>query len=48
MLNYAEVREESYYAQKYASIMCQGLYTTTANVCHVEGCNQGLLEVIGL
>ena len=25
MLNYAQVREESYYAQTYASIMCQGL-----------------------
>ena len=25
MLNYAQVREESYYAQNYAGIMCQGL-----------------------
>ena len=25
MLNYAQVREGSYYAQNYASIMCQGL-----------------------
>ena len=25
MLNYAQVRQESYYAQIYASIMCQGL-----------------------
>ena len=25
MLNYAQVRQESYYAQIYAGIMCQGL-----------------------
>ena len=25
MLNYAQVRYESYYAQNYAGIMCQGL-----------------------
>ena len=25
MLNYAQVRQETYYAQIYASIMCQGL-----------------------
>ena len=25
MLNYAQVREKSYYAQNYAGIMCQGL-----------------------
>ena len=27
MLNYAQVREESYYARNYAGIMCQGLTT---------------------
>ena len=29
MLNYAQVRQESYYAQNYAGIMCQGLFLTT-------------------
>ena len=27
MLNYAPVKSESYYAQNYASIMCQALLT---------------------
>ena len=30
MLNYAQVRQESYYAQNYAGIMCQGLATGRA------------------
>ena len=42
MLNYAPVKNESYYAQNYASIMCQGLpgvpnpplYVTDKNTCN--------------
>ena len=34
MLNYAPVKNESYYAQKYASIMCRGLLYTSSYTMH--------------
>ena len=34
MLNYAQVREESYYAQNYACIMCQSLIVRSSHEPH--------------
>ena len=43
MLNYAQVRWESYYAQIYASIMCQGLVMAFARMTKARclGCFNG-------
>ena len=35
MLNYAPVKNESYYAQNYASMMCQGLMLSPAMASHM-------------
>ena len=41
MLNYAQVGWESYYAQIYASIMCQGLITTDWYITSYNGTSYG-------